>query len=111
MCSIFYLQNFGQPQHAELIFHGVDPFFHVKWLCCFLENRWPSIYEVLEVAVLVHPMATTLIITSLSIFGDGTQKIFYVLLRLLNIALAPKKLREEYLCSEQWRRWQLWLWL
>jgi hypothetical protein len=56
-------------------------------------------------------MATTLIITSLSIFGDGTQKIFYVLLRLLNIALAPKKLREEYLCSEQWRRWQLWLWL
>jgi hypothetical protein len=104
MCSIFYLQNFGQPQHAELIFHGVDPFFRVKWLCCFLENRWPGIHEVLEVAILVHPMATTLIITSLNIFGDGTQKIFHDLLRLFGIALASKKLREEHLYSERWRR-------
>jgi hypothetical protein len=56
-------------------------------------------------------MATTLIITSLNIFGDGTQKIFHILLRLLGIALASKELCEEYLCSERWRRGQLWLWL
>jgi hypothetical protein len=54
-------------------------------------------------------MATTLIITSLNIFGDGTQKIFHILLRLLGIVLASKELREEYLCSERRRRGQLWL--
>jgi hypothetical protein len=56
-------------------------------------------------------MATTLIITPLNIFGNGTQKIFHVLLRLLSITLASQKLREEYLYSERWRRGQLWLWL
>jgi hypothetical protein len=52
-----------------------------------------------------------LVVTALNIIGNGTQKIFHVLLRLLGIALTSKKLRKEYLCSEQWRRRQMWFWV
>jgi hypothetical protein len=97
----------------ELIFHSVDTFFSVKWLGCFLENWWPGVHEILEIVVLIHPIATTLVVTTLNIVGNGTQKIFHVLLRLFDIALTSKKLRKEYLCSERWRRRQMWfrVWL
>jgi hypothetical protein len=77
-----------------------------------LENWWSSVHEILEVAVLIHPIATTLVVTTLNIVGNGTQKICHVLLTLLGIALTSKKLCKEYLCNERWRR-QMWfrVWL
>jgi hypothetical protein len=40
----------------------------------------PGVHEILEVAVLVHPIATTLVVTTLNIVANGTQEIFHVLL-------------------------------
>jgi hypothetical protein len=113
MCSIFYLQYLSQPQHTELVFHGVDSFFSVKWLCCFLEYWWSGVHEILEAAVLIRPIATTLFVSALDIVGNGTQKIFHVFLRLLGIALTSEKLCIEHLCSERGRRLQMWfqVWL
>jgi hypothetical protein len=71
MCSIFYLQYLSQPQHTELVFHGVDPFFSVKWLYCFLEYWWSSVHEILEDVVQIRPIATTLIVFALDIVGNG----------------------------------------
>jgi hypothetical protein len=97
----------------ELVFHGVDPFFSVKWVCCFLEYWWSGVHEILEAVVLIRPIATTLIVSALDIVGNGTQKIFHVFLRLLGIVLTSEKLCKEHLCSEQGRRRQMWfrVWL
>jgi hypothetical protein len=72
MCSIFSFQYLSQPQHTEFIFHGVDPFFSIKWFCRFLEYRRPGVHKILEVAILIHPIATTLVVTVLNIVGNST---------------------------------------
>jgi hypothetical protein len=72
MCSIFGLQYLSQPQHTEFVFHGVDPFFSIKWFYCFLEYWRSGVHKILKVVVLIHPIATTLIVTALNIVGNGT---------------------------------------
>jgi hypothetical protein len=101
MCSIFGFQYLSQPQQTEFVFHGVDPFFSIKWLCCFLEYWWSGVHEILEAAILIRPIATTLVVTALNIIGNCMQKIFYVLLGLFRITLTPEKLCEEHLCNER----------
>jgi hypothetical protein len=87
--------------------------FSVKWFSGLLEYWWPGVHKILEAAVLIHSIATTLIVTALNIIGNGTQKILHVLLRLLRVALTPEQLCKEYLWSERGRRWQVWfrVWL
>jgi hypothetical protein len=72
MCSIFGFQFLSQPQHTEFVFYGVDPFFSIKWLYCFLEYWWSGVHEILEAVVLICPIATTLIVSALDIVGNGT---------------------------------------
>jgi hypothetical protein len=108
MCNIFGLQYLSQPQHTEFIFHSVDLFFSIEWFYCFLEYWRPGVHKILEVVVLIHPIATTLIVTALNIVGNGTQKILHVLLKLFSVALTPEQLCKEHLWSEQGRRWQMW---
>ena len=81
----------------EFIFHSVDPFFSIEWFYCFLEYWRPGVHKIFEAAILIHPNATTLIVTALNVVGDGTQKILHVLLGLFRVALTPEQLCEEHL--------------
>ena len=101
MCSILSFQYLSHPQHTEFIFHSVDLFFSIEWFCGFLEYWRPGVHKIFKAAILIHPIATTLIVTMLNIVGDGTQKILHVLLGLFRVALTPEQLCKEHLWGKR----------
>jgi hypothetical protein len=98
VCYIFNLCFFSHPQQAELLLKSIEPFINFYRFRGLLENRRPSILDVLEVTILIWlstlvGIATTTVLLRHSMHG------------LIQHLLTLNKCCQEFGRRSRGRRW------